>query len=81
MITTIYALKDTKVSFQQPFLQSNRAQAIRTAEWLANDKKEREVEDLELWELGQFNDENGIIIGKQPEFVVKLIDLRKKAAE
>lgn len=78
MITEIYALKDTKISFKAPFLQHSRAVAMRTAKWIANEKEPQEIEDNELWYLGTYNDDIGVIMPEQPEFVCKLEDLRTK---
>lgn len=78
MTTNIYSIKDTKIGFRQPFLQQNDAVAARTAKWMANEKKDYELEDQELWKLGTFNDETGIITPIQPAYLYNLIELKDK---
>ena len=38
--------------YSQPFLQNNRAQAMRTARWKANESEPSEIEDISLVERG-----------------------------
>lgn len=78
MTSKIYAWKDTKIAFKNPFLQQNEAVAMRTAKWTANDQEEHAIEDIELWQLGEYDDETGRITPCEPKYIVKLIDLRSK---
>lgn len=65
MIMEIYAIKDTKVGFMQPFYLQNNAVAIRAFTNARNSTQANEVntnpEDKELWHLGSFNDQTGAI--------------------
>lgn len=63
--------------YSQPFLQNNRAQAIRTARWKANESKQSEIEDISLVELGEFDTENGYMSEAAPEHIARLIDLKE----
>jgi hypothetical protein len=63
--------------YSQPFLQTNRAQAVRTAKWKANESKKNEIEDISLVELGKFDTETGEMTGAAPEHITRLIDLKE----
>lgn len=63
--------------YSQPFLQTNRAQAVRTAKWKANESKLSEVEDISLVELGEFETETGEMTGAVPEHIARLTDLKE----
>ena len=80
MIIKVYSIKDVKVGFMQPFYQANDAVAVRslknTVNSVATNNIKANIEDMELWLLGEFNDENGDI---KPElkFITKAIDLKE----
>ena len=60
------------------WLQLNRAQAIRTAKWKANESKVNEIEDISLVELGEFDTETGEMYGAEPKQLCRLTDLKEK---
>lgn len=64
-------------SYSNPFLQQNRAQAIRTAKWKANESKLQEIEDISLVEMGSFDTETGEMFGADPQHLCKLVDLKE----
>lgn len=73
-----YSFHDTLTNgYSQPFLQNNRAHAVRTARWKANESKKNEVEDINLVELGDFDTETGEMTGAEPEHIARLIDLKE----
>lgn len=60
----MYAFKDVLIGFMEPFLQQNRAVAIRSFRqtMLREDAGiARYQKDIELWKLGTFNEETGEI--------------------
>lgn len=63
MIMKIYAIKDTKIGFMQPFYLQNDGVALREVTNAANEPQKNSVntnaEDKELWLLGTFNDLTG----------------------
>lgn len=65
MTLKIYAIKDTKVGFMQPFYQTNNAVAIRSFTNAVNAEQTNNInqnlDDMELWHLGEFNDDTGEI--------------------
>lgn len=63
--------------YSQPFLQTNRAQAVRTAKWKANESKQSEIEDVSLVEMGEFDTETGEMTGAVPEHIARLTDLKE----
>lgn len=63
--------------YSQPFLQTNRAQAMRTAKWKANESSKNEIEDISLVELGEFDTETGEMTGAVPERIARLVDLKE----
>lgn len=77
----IYSIKDTKVAFMQPFYQANQAVAIRNFNNAVNAKETNNInqnaDDMELWELGEFDDQTGEI-KSEVKYVIKANDLIKK---
>ena len=66
--------------YSNPFLQQNRAQAIRTAKWKADESKMQEIEDISLVEMGDFDTETGKMYEASPKHLCKLTDLKKEFA-
>lgn len=78
MTLKFYSFHDSITNgYSNPFLQQNRAQAIRTAKWKANESKLQEIEDISLVELGDFNTETGEMFGAKPNQLCKLVDLKE----
>lgn len=78
MMLKFYSFHDAITNgYSSPFLQQNRAQAIRTAKWKANESKLQEIEDISMVELGSFNTENGVMDGAAPEHIARLVDLKE----
>ena len=77
----IYSIKDTKVGFMQPFYQANQAVAIRAFNNAVNAKEinniNQNADDMELWELGEFDDQTGEI-KSEVKYIVKANDIIKK---
>lgn len=75
----LYSIKDTKIGYMAPFIQQNKACAIRTFKNMRNASQPNAVntnpEDKELWELGTYDEETGEIkpnlafIGKAEDYV------------
>ena len=75
-----YSFHDSLTNgYSQPFLQNNRAQAVRTARWKANESKTSEIEDISLVEMGEFDTETGHMSEAMPEHIARLIDLKETA--
>ena len=73
-----YSFHDSLTNgYSQPFLQNNRAQAVRTARWKANESKANEIEDISLVEMGEFDTETGYMSEAMPEQIARLIDLKE----
>ena len=76
MKTNIYAFKDTKIGFMQPFLQQNEAVAMRTLKMAVNDEHSQirnMAEDIQLYQLGTFDDDTGEIV-PEVKFIANAID-------
>ena len=76
MKTNIYAFRDTKIGFMQPFLQQNEAVAMRTLKMAVNDEHSQirnRAEDIQLYQLGTFDDDTGEIV-PEVKFVANAID-------
>jgi len=81
----VFAIRDDKAeAYMQPFCTQTRGQAIRmfTDSVNAQDGQQRSVisdhpEDFGLFELGTYNEANGVILTFQegPQFIVKAIDV------
>ena len=79
MTLKFYSFHDSITNgYSNPFLQQNRAQAIRTAKWKANESKLQEIEDISLVELGDFDTETGEMFGADPKQLCKLTKLKKE---
>ena len=77
----IYSVKDTKIGYMQPFYQNNEAVAVRNFSNAINSPQlnniNQNLEDMELWKLGAFDDQTGEITS-EIKFVIKAIDLKKE---
>ncbi len=77
----IYSVKDTKIGYMQPFYQNNEAVAVRNLSNAVNSPQlnniNQNIEDMELWQLGTFDDQTGEITS-EIKFVIKAIDLKKE---
>lgn len=83
MTLNIYAIKDTKVAFKQPFYTHNDSVAERMFRNAVNDQEHQSElslnpQDHELWYLGKYDDETGSITECTPKFICKGIDLVNK---
>lgn len=80
----IYAIKDTKIGFMNPFLNHNDGTAIREFTNGANEPTKNAIntnpEDKELWALGEYDDQTGIIESKV-NFLIKANDVITKKGE
>lgn len=66
MITNVYAIKDVKLGYEAPFIRQNDSIAIRefhsAAKFAQSPNRFQECpQDYELWKLGTFNQETGVI--------------------
>lgn len=80
MKTGIYAFKDTKIGFMQPFLQQNRSVAIRTLRIAVNDERSQikaMADDIQLYQLGTFDDESGEITSDL-KYIASAIDFKEE---
>ena len=81
----IYAIKDVKAGFMNPFYLQNDEIAIRSFKKAANDVQSNAVndfpEDKELWYLGTYDEDTGLITGEQPKFLIKALDCIVKTKE
>ena len=74
----IYSIKDTKGSFYDPMLALNDALATRNVRGVVNSGKgilAQYPEDFELWLIGEFDQETGIITPLPLTFIVRLNSL------
>ena len=77
----IYAIKDTVAGvFNLPFYQKNNAVAIRALTQAVNSNENNEIKqnvgDLQLYCLGELNQETGDITANI-EFIINLVDLKQ----
>lgn len=76
----LYSIKDVKVGFWKPFIQPNEAVALRDFSNMVNSDRDDFVRcnysDLELWQIGYFDDITGNIIS-DVKFCVAGTALRK----
>lgn len=65
----IFAIKDVKVGFMSPFIRQNKELAIRDFKDALGDSNPNNIlkshpEDFELWKIGTYNLETGIIVSE-----------------
>ena len=76
MKAIMYAFRDAKIGFMQPFLQQNEAVALRTLKMAVNDEKSQiraMADDIQLYQIGTFDDETGEVKADL-KFVANAID-------
>ena len=76
MKTIMYAFRDTKIGFMQPFLQQNEAVAMRTLKMAVNDENSQiraMADDIQLYQIGTYDDETGEVKADL-KFVANAID-------
>lgn len=69
----MYSMKDVKVGYSNPFYQMNLEQAKRSFKAAVTDKRGelwKIKDDLELWEIGSFDETTGKVTGKEPEYIM-----------
>lgn len=75
----VYSVKDVKGAFAAPFLALNDALAARNIKGFLKTQKGHEwslyPEDFELWLLGEFDEQTGIITPVKLDCVARLIAL------
>lgn len=80
MIMEIYAIKDTKVGYGQPFYLHNDQEAERAFRGLVKEPESnigKWPQDYELWNIGQWDDELGVITTTGPKFMLSGMDCKK----
>ena len=80
MTLNLYSVKDVKVGFMKPFTAVNGSVAQRDFSMAVNrpgdDFMAANFGDLELWYLGSFDDQTGVVVGDL-EYICKGCDVRK----
>ncbi|ALS03625.1 VP5 [Gokushovirus WZ-2015a] len=79
MRLNVYAVKDVKVAFMQPFFMVNDEQAIREFARAAMQENDPFAADKELWKLGEWEDQTGGIYGMNPEYMTNGKEARQYA--
>jgi len=77
----LYAIKDVKIGFLNPFLSQNDASAVRGFAEAANEKNGKNpvnefIEDKELWKIGEYDDQTAEI-ASEIRFLTKAVDCLK----
>lgn len=80
----LYSIKDTKIGFMNPFLNHNDGTAIREFTNGANEINKNSIntnpEDKQLWYLGEYDDQTGII-QSEPKFLINANDVITKKGD
>lgn len=82
MTQNIYAVKDNKTGFENLLIQPNDACAKRLFATLANEKDNKiniYPADMELWKLGSWNTNTGVMNAIQPEYMLRGTDVKEVA--
>lgn len=81
MIVQLFAIKDTKSRFLEPYAGMNKATVQRDImNIFRNDNSKNSPivmnpEDYQLFKVGEFDNESGLIISHDQEFVCNVVDL------
>ena len=82
MNQNIYAIKDTMVGFMTPYCQPNDGYAKRAFSNAATDLKPNQInqnpEDKELYFIGEFDEETGIITPANPKYLARASEFVKR---
>ncbi len=74
----IYSIKDTKIGFMSPFYSHNDGVATRDFTNACNEQTKNACntnpEDKELWRLGEFDDQTGVVTS-DIKFIAKANDV------
>lgn len=81
MIRSIYCIRDLKVGYLTPMVDVNDQTAIRNF-GVATQHQESMMfahpEDFELYKIGEFDDENAVIITMDKVYLASALDFRKE---
>lgn len=78
MLREMYCVKDNLIGYNNPYPQINRAVALRTAKFTAEQSETAEVKDKDLYFVGVWDDQTGVFQQPAtPEFVVSLEQLKE----
>jgi len=77
----VFAVRDSKTqTYGQPWFQQTVGEAERSFKTLVNDEKSmpnKYPEDFDLYELGSYDDQTGVVVGREtPTHVAKAIALK-----
>lgn len=81
MIFEMYSIKDNKTGYMQPTLEMSEETAVRKFAHLLADSTALisfASEDFDLYRIGEFNSDSGIVTPITPEFVTNGIALKEK---
>ena len=80
-VQSLYAIKDVKSGFSDPCVQPNNAVAVRSFMLQVPSLSEEigiPLSDLQLWYLGQFDADSGMLIPSNPELLLDGASLFRK---
>lgn len=72
----VYAFRDKKIGYMQPFFQLTDPQAMRSAKLAVEDPDStlcKIKDDLELWRLGTYDDQLGKLT-PELKFIMPMVD-------
>lgn len=81
MIIQLFSIKDTKSRFLEPYAGMNKATAQRDImNIFRNDNSKNSPivmnpEDYQLFKVGEFDNESGLIVSHEQEFICNVVDL------
>lgn len=78
MTYNVYALRDSATGiFKAPFLMYNDAEAMRWAKWAAKEQKESEIDEIELFKIGTYNNDTAQVIQENIKKMCNLMDMKE----
>lgn len=65
----MYAIRDMLIEFHAPMIGVNDEQMKRDFKVFCSNKAELEKNDLQLFKIGDFNTDTGMLIPIEPEYI------------
>ena len=87
MIVQLFAIKDVKSRFMEPYSGLNKATVQRDImNIFKNDNSKNSPivmnpEDYQIFKVGEFDNESGLIVSTEQEFVCNVVDLANLVRE
>lgn len=80
MIYKVYSIRDVNVGFMTPVCEINEACAVRNFEFAVGKENTllySHAKDYDLYEIGTYDDESGLLTSTIPKIVISGVDAKR----